>query len=69
MKIIVRVVTFIRKQIVDIRAYGILEVLRKFYLLIKIFARIPIDIIAIVPCIIIRVISPLIIIRIQRGYR
>ena len=66
MKIIVRIVTFIKKQVLDIRDYGVLETLRKFYLLIKIIARIPIDIIAILPCLIIRAISPWIIIRIQR---
>ena len=66
MKIIVRVITFIRKQISDIRTYGTRELLRKFYLLIKALVRIPIDIIAIVPCTIIRLISPWVIIRIER---
>ena len=66
MKIIVRLITFIRKQIANIRTYGIRELLRKFYLLIKVLVRIPIDIIALVPCIIIRLISPWIIIRIER---
>ena len=66
MKIIVRVITFIRKQISDIRTYGTRELLRKFYLLIKALVRIPIDIIAIVPCIIIRLISRWVIIRIER---
>ena len=66
MKIIIKIRKFTNKQIVDIRTYGIKELFRKFYLLIKILIRIPIDIIAIVPCVIIRLLSPWIIIRIQR---
>ena len=66
MKIIIKIKTFILKQIVDIKTYGIRELFRKFYLLIKVLAKIPIDIIAIVPCVIIRLISPWIIIRIAR---
>ena len=57
---------FILKQIFDIKTYGIRELFRKLYLLIKIIARIPIYIIAIVPCIIIRSIRPWITIRIAR---
>ena len=54
------------KQVSDIKTYGIRELFRKFYLLIKLLRRIPIDIIAIAPCIIIRLISPWIVIRIER---
>ena len=57
---------FILKQIFDIKTYGIRELFRKLYLLIKIMARVPINIIAIVPCMIIRLIRPWIIIRIER---
>jgi putative glycosyltransferase (TIGR04372 family) len=56
---------FISKQIVDIKTYGARELFRKFYLLIKILASIPIIIIAIVPCLIIRLLSLWIIIRID----
>jgi len=37
---------FVSKQIVDITTYGIRELFRKFYLLIKVFSKIPIVIIA-----------------------
>ena len=57
---------FIKKQIVDIKNYGTRELLRKLYLLIKILARILVDIVAVIPCIIIRLISPWFIIRIQK---
>ena len=57
---------FILKQIFDIKTYGIRELFRKLYLLIKIIARIPIYIIAIVSCIIIRLIRPWINIRIGK---
>ena len=56
----------ILKQIFNIKTYGMRELFRKLYLLIKIMARIPINIIAIVPCVIIRLIRPWIIIRIER---
>ena len=55
----------ILKQIFNIKTYGMRELFRKLYLLIKIMARIPINIIAIVPCVIIRLIRPWIIIRIE----
>ena len=58
--------SFISKQISDIKTYGLRELFRKFFLLIKILANIPIYIIAIVPCMIIRLISPWIIIRIEK---
>ena len=57
---------FILKQIFDIKTYGIKELFRKLYLLIQIIVRIPINIIAIVPCIIIRLAKPWIIIRVER---
>ncbi len=57
---------FLSKQIDDIKTYGIHELFRKFYLLIKIFISIPISIIAILPCLIIRLVSPWIIIRIDK---
>lgn len=61
-----KIISFINKQFEDIKTYGIKELFRKFYLLIKVLEIIPIFIIAIVPCIIIRLISPWIIIRIER---
>jgi len=57
---------FVLKQILDIKTYGIKELFRKFYLLIKKLLVIPVNIIAIVPCLIIRLISPWIIIRMSR---
>ena len=66
MNIIIKTKKFISKQIIDIKTYGTIELIRKLYLLIKILARIPIDIIAIVPCVIIRLISSWIIVRIER---
>ena len=65
MNIAVKIKIFISKQIVDIKTYGARELFRKFYLLIKILASIPISIIAIVPCLIIRLLSLWIIIRIN----
>jgi len=66
MKTIIKIRKFVSKQIFDIKAHGIPELFRKFYLLIRALLRIPIYIIAIVPCIIIRLISPWIIIRIEK---
>ena len=66
MNIGMKINTFVSKQIVDIKTYGIREAFRKFYLLIKVLVAIPINIIAILPCLIIRLISPWIIIRIER---
>jgi len=63
---IIKVKEFIKKQIADIKIYRIRELLRKLYLLIKILVRIPVDIVAVIPCIIIRLISPWFIIRIQK---
>ncbi len=65
MNIAVKIKIFISKQIVDIKTYGARDLFRKFYLLIKILASIPISIIAIVPCLIIRLLSLWIIIRIN----
>ena len=55
---------FASTQIVDIKTYGIQELFRKFYLLIKILLKIPVYVIAIIPCIIIRLVSPWVIVRI-----
>ena len=66
MNILVKIKTFTSKQIFDVKTYGMRELFRKFYLLIKVLFRIPVDIIAILPCLIIRLISPWIIIRIER---
>ena len=66
MNIVIKTKKFISKQTVDIKTYGIRELFRKLYLLIKVLISIPINIIAIVPCVIIRLISPWIIIRIEK---
>ena len=63
--IFVKIKTFASKQIVDVKTYGVKELLRKFYLIIKLLLSIPIYILAILPCLIIRLISPWIIIRID----
>jgi putative glycosyltransferase (TIGR04372 family) len=65
-EIIIKTRAFIKKQILDIKTYGIRELLRKILLLIEVLVRIPIDTISIVPCLIIRLISPWIVIRIQK---
>ena len=56
---------FIKKQISDVKNFGIRELFRKLYLLFKTLAVILVNILAIVPSIIIRLISPWIIIRIH----
>ena len=61
-----KVKKFILKQVYDIKTHGTGELFRKFYLLIKLLGIILADIIAIIPCIIIRLISPWYIIRIER---
>ncbi len=66
MYLLLKIRTFIKKQIIDIKTYGTQELFRKFYLLTKFFALILMDIIAIVPCIIIRLLSPWLIIRIGK---
>ena len=57
---------FILRQITDIKNYGVKEFFRKILLLINFIIEIPIYIFAIFPCIAIRLISPWIIIRIDR---
>ena len=61
-----KIKTFTSKQIFDVKTYGMSELFRKFYLFIKVLFRIPVNIIAILPCLIIRLISPWIIIRIEK---
>ena len=66
MKLTIKAKKFILKQIFDIKTYGMGELFRKFFLLIKLLGIVLMDIIAIVPCIIIRLISPWCIIRIEK---
>ena len=58
--------SFISKQISDIKTYGLQELFRKFFLLIKKLTSIPFYTIAIVLCLIIRLISSWIIIRVEK---
>ena len=61
-------INFVSRQIYHIKTRGFLEIFKKLYVLIKISAIILIYIIiGIIPCIIIRLISPWIIIRIERA--
>ena len=62
----IKVKAFVLNQIADIRIYGVRELFRKFFLTIKILAQIPIYIIAIAPCIFIRLIRSWIIVRIEK---
>ena len=64
MKKVISIKNFVSKQVGNIKTYGISELFKKFYLFIKILIRIPINIIAILPCLIIRLMSPWIVIRI-----
>ena len=57
---------FSSKQIKDIKTYGTKELFRKFYLLVSWLLKIPIFTIAILPCIIIRLLSPWVIVRIEK---
>ena len=66
MEIIIKTKAFIKNQIFDIKTYGIRELLRKILLLVGVLVRILIDIINIVPCLIIRLISPWLIVRILK---
>ena len=66
MKIITRIKKLILKQIINIKTYGTRELFRKFYLLSKLIVMIPIYIIAIIPCVIMRLISPWLIVRILK---
>ena len=61
-----KIKSFVSKQIFDIKTYGLRRLIGKFFTLVKILFRIPIYLIAFVPCIIIRLISPWILIRINR---
>jgi len=58
---------FVLRQIFHINTYGVQELFRKFYLFIKVLLMIPINIISVVPCVIIRLVSPWIIIRIAKA--
>ena len=64
MNIIIKTKKFFFKQFLDIKNFGIKELFRKIYLLIKFFVMVIPGIIAIIPCIIIRLLSPVITIRI-----
>jgi len=57
---------FIFRQYKDIKTYGIKELFRKFTLLINLLIKIQICFLAFFPCVIIRLISPWIIIRIEK---
>ena len=59
-------IPFIIKQINDIKIYGISELFKKIIILIKIFFKLPIYFIVLFPCVIIRLISPFLLIRIDR---
>jgi len=61
-----KLINFIKKQALDIESYKLKELFRKLYILIKFLLNIPILILAIIPCIFIRIISPLMIIRVQQ---
>ena len=67
MKKITKIKTFLSKQVCDIKLYGIKELLRKFFIFTKVITRTLIDVIAVLPCIIIRLLSPWIIIRIAQS--
>ena len=58
---------FFFKQIKDLKTYGTQELFRKFTLLINFIVKIPIYLLAIFPCIIIRLVSPWIIIRTEKA--
>ncbi len=64
MKKIINIESFVSKQVKDIKIFGIRELFRKFFLFIKVLVRALINMIAILPCIIIRLMSPWIVIRI-----
>ena len=63
---VIKIKKFISKQIIDIKTRGIYEFFRKMYLLAKAIIKFPILTVAIVPCILIRLISPWVIIRIEK---
>ena len=58
---------FIFRQYKDIKTYGIKELFRKFKLLIYFLIKIQIYFLAFFPCVIIRLISPWIIIKIEKA--
>ena len=51
---VVKIKTFVKKQIKDVNIDGIQGLFRKLYLLMKISATILMDAIAVLPCLIIR---------------
>ena len=53
----IKIKKFISKQIIDIKTRGIYEFFRKMYLLVKVIITSPIFIVAIAPCILIRLIN------------
>ena len=57
---------FANKQIKDIKLQGVQGVIKKFLLLIKYLIRFLFNILSLIPCLIIRLLSPWIIIRIER---
>lgn len=57
---------FIIKQLNDIKSFGFKELLRKFYLFFLVLLRISIDFFALFPCIVIRLLAPIVIIRIEK---
>ena len=57
---------FIKKQIREIKIYGISEIYRKFLLFLNLLRLIIFDLFALMPCFLIRLVSPLILIRIQK---
>ena len=67
MKKNINIRAFILKQVRDVKTYGVKELLRKFLLFVKILLNIPINIVALLSCLVIRLISPIIIIRIAKA--
>ena len=57
---------FIKRQILDIKKYGARELFRKFYLCINLLNLILTGMVAILPCIVIRLISPWFIVRVAK---
>ena len=66
MNLAIKIKLFINKQILDIKNFGTAELFRKFYLFINFLKIILMDFLAILPCIIIRILSPFVIIRIEK---
>ena len=66
MEIILKIKKFILKQIKDIQNYGSKELYRKFCLSIKVSIKILMDLFAIIPCLIIRLMKPWLLIRIEQ---